>query len=147
MGIINSIASKVLPQSIRYRLWRKGHWKNYSSRFEDAIQHFVIEKGVIDPKEICRIRGEMVSAFIKDEWYPDEFYFFNYEHLSKKGIHEFVPNREANRFWNYMNSREMYLLTCDKGLTYKYFNPFFRRDLVAVFKEKADSIQEFQDFI
>ena len=146
MSIIYSISSKVFPRHIRYRLWRRRHWKSFSFRFEDAIQHFVIEKGITDTKEINKIRKELVNAYVRDEWYPDEYFFFNYERLSRKGIHEFVANPEANRFWNFMNTREMYLLTCDKGLTYQYFKPFFHRDLVSVSKDSVDSIKAFQDF-
>ena len=75
--------------------------KQFADRFDAALQQFVIEKGVTDPKEVERWRRTLVDAFVNDNWYPDEYFFFNYERLSNKGIHEFVANREANLFWNF----------------------------------------------
>ena len=147
MSFLTTIAPKVLPGSIFAPLWRRLFWKKSSAGFEDAIQHFVIEKGVTDEKEVNRLRNRLVKAYFKDEWGPDEFFFFNHDRLSRKGIHDFVGNREATRFWNYMNPDDVYLLTCDKGRTYQYFKQFFHRDLVAVFQDKADSLNELVRFI
>lgn len=147
MSIIFSIASKLLPKPTCDVIWRKKYWKKYSARFDEAIQHFVIEKGITDPEIIKKSKKELVKAFVKDNWYPDEYYFFNYDKLSRKGIGEFVSNREANLFWDYMNTRERYLLTCDKGLTYKYFKIFFKRDLVSVSENVSDSYQAFCGFV
>ena len=147
MGVINATASKVLPHIIYERLWRKHFLKSFSDRFESAIKDHVIGKGVLDSESINKYRKKLEKAFIKDAWYPDEYFFFNYEHLSRKGIYDFVVNREANRFWNYMNSKEMYLLTCDKGRTFQFFKPFYHRELVSVSKDEADSIKTFQSFI
>lgn len=144
MRMLNAIAVKILPQSSYDRLWRKRNWKRYSDRFEDAIRHFVIEKGITDPAVIRQYRKRLVNAFVRDNWYPDEFFCYNYELLSRKGIHSFVSNREANRFWCFMNSKEMYLLTCDKGLTYQYFSPYFHRDLISVADDEDDSITKFK---
>ena len=145
--MLKKIAYKLLPQTVYHRLWRRKHWKIFSARFEDAIQRFVIDKGIKDSKDINRIRKKLVKAFVKDEWYPEEYFFFDYEHLSREGIHEYVANREANRFWNFMNTKEIYQLTCDKSLIYQYFKPFFHRDVVAVSGDSGNSINAFKDFI
>lgn len=147
MSILYKIASRVLPIAFYDKLWRKMNWKRYSSRFEDAIQHFVIEKGISDPTEVNRVRKRLIDAFVKDNWYPDEYFFLNYDRLSRIGIYDFVPNREANRFWNYMNTREVYQLTCDKGRTYQYFKPFFQRDLVSFSEDNENAIAVFKDFV
>jgi hypothetical protein len=144
MSLLNIIASKTLPKAKYERLLRKKNWKNYSSRFDEAIQHFVVEKGITNPDAINSQHKKLVDAFVNDGWYPDEYYFFNYEKLSKKGIHEFVANREAARFWNSLNTKEVYLLTCDKGLTYQHFKPYFYRDLVSVTPQS--NISEYKVF-
>ncbi|MBR5736506.1 MAG: hypothetical protein IKX60_06930 [Bacteroidales bacterium] len=146
MKILYIIVSKVLPRTIYERLWRRMNWKKYASRFDDAIKHFVVEKGTTNPTEVSQIRNMLVKAFIKDNWYPDEFFFYNYDRLSRKGIHDFVPHREASKFWKYQNSQDVYLLTCDKGRTYQHFNLFFNRDLVSVNNEPK-SKELFLDFI
>lgn len=147
MRLLNIIASKLLPKPIFDRFWRWKHWKNYSSRFEETIQYFVLEKGITSPTEVERCRKKLVKAFVKDNWYPEEFYWLNYDHLSPKGIKEFVSNREANRFWEYQNSNEIYLLTCDKALTYHHFKDYFNRELVSVNTDSPESIKEFNAFV
>lgn len=147
MSIRNIVAKKVLPKETYDRIWRRRNWKKYSNRFETAIQHFVIEKSITDSHAINCWRKKLVDAFVKDNWYPDEYFFFNYEHLSRKGIHEFVSNREANLFWNFMNSKELYLLTCDKWLTYQSFKDYFHREVVAVSKNQKDSFEAFGEFV
>lgn len=145
MSLLNTIASKTLPQAKYERLLRKKSWKNYSSRFDEAVQHFVIEKGITDSAAINTQRKKLVNAFVNDGWYPDEYYFFNYERLSKSGIHEFVANREAAKFWNSLNTNEVYLLTCDKGLTYQHFKTYFHRDVVSV--SPQNTINDFKIFV
>lgn len=147
MYLLNVIVKKMLPRPIFDRLWRWRNWKKYSSRFEETIQHFVIDKGIDDTKEIAFYRKKLINAFIKDEWNPDEYFFFNYERLSQKGIYEFVANREAARFWNSLNSKEIYLLTCDKGLTYQHFKEYFHRELVSVNNFTPESIKNLQFFV
>ncbi len=123
------------------------NWKKYSDRFENAIRQFVIEKGITNPEDVNKWRKKLVDAFVEDNWYPDEYFFFNYERLSQKGINEFVANREAAKLWDYMNTHEIYRLTCDKGQTYQHFKPYFHRDVVAVMKSEEESIRNFWDFI
>ena len=147
MSVIGSVARAILPKTAQERLSRRISWTKYQSRFNDAIQHFVLEKGVTDPVEINQIRRSLVKAFVKDNWYPEEYFHFHYDLLSRKGIHEFVANREASCFWNYMNTREVYLLTCDKGLTYQKFRPFYHRDLVSISSDNPNSIGSFVDFV
>lgn len=147
MSIIDSLAKKTLSRTSYAKYWRRRNWKQFADRFDTALQHFVIEKGVTDPKEVEQWRQKLVDAFVNDNWYPDEYFFFNYEHLSPKGVHEFVSNREANQFWNYMNGRDLYLLTCDKGLTYEKYKSFFQRDAVSVSKNDLDSKTAFLRFI
>ena len=147
MNIVNSLAKTVLPKETYDKMWRRRNWKNFSDRFEVALQHFVIEKGIADPVVVSRWRQKLVDAFVENNWYPDEYFFFNYEYLSPKGIHEFVSNREANLFWNFMNSKELYLMTCDKGLTYQYYRDYFRRDVVSVSKNVPDTNDAFLRFL
>lgn len=146
MGIVNAL-KKVMPQETYERIWRRRNWKQYSDRFETSIQHFVIEKGITGSNEIDQWRKKLIAAFIRDGWYPDEYFFFNYERLSPHGVHEFVANREAAKFWNSLNTNEIYLLTCDKGLTYREFKPYFQRDVVAAKKNDAESQKRFTEFI
>lgn len=146
MRILNIVVKIMLPKPMYDRLWRWKNWRKYSSRFDNAIQHFVIDKGIEDTKEIAFYRKKLINAFIKDEWNPDEYFFFNYERLSQKGIYEFVANREAARFWNSLNSKDIYLLTCDKGLTYKHFSEYFKRDLISVSKNGTNILQDFREF-
>ncbi len=146
MRKIYALASKVLPKSTFGQLRRWKNLKSYSSRFDEAIQQFVLKKGVTNPSEVNRIKKRLVRAFIKDNWYPEEYFQFRYEYLSRKGVHEFVTNLEGNSFWEFMNPREMYLLTCDKGQTYKCFKPYFHREMVSVSKDQTDSFSEFEAF-
>lgn len=147
MSILKTLAKEIIPQGSYDKMWRRRNWVKYKDRFDATLQHFVIEKGVTDSKEVERCRRKLVDAFVNDNWYPDEYFFFNYEHLSNKGIHEFVANREANLFWNYMNSNDLYLLTCDKGLTYQHFKDFFKREVLSVSKNDFDAKTAFLSFI
>lgn len=133
MSITKSLAKSILPQESYNKIWRRGNWKKYTDRFDSALQYYVIEKGLAaDANEIKKWRQKLVDAFVNDNWFPDEYFFFNYEHLSCKGRHEFVPNREAAKYWVFMNTHEVYRLTCDKGQTYEHFKPYFHRDLVSI---------------
>lgn len=147
MSFLNGIAKRIIPRESYEKLWRRINWKHYSDRFEVAIKQFVIERGITDPALINDYRNKLVDAFVVDNWYPDEYFFFNYENLSQIGRHGFVANREANLFWDFMNSKEIYLLTCDKGLTYQSFKDFFHRDLVAVARNKEESLGAFRAFV
>ena len=147
MKLLNRIVLKVLPTTVYDFLWRRTHYHVYSIRFDEAIRHFVLDKGITDIDIVKKYRRKLVQAFVRDNWYPDEFFFFQYERLSREGIHEFVPNREAARFWNSLNSKDIYLLTCDKGQTYQFFKPFFKRDLLSFSDETTDSISSFTAFI
>ena len=146
MSVLGVLAYKLLPSSICDQLWRKKNWRDYSPLFDKAIQDFIIKEGTTCDKDIKRYKKRLINAFVRDEWNPDEYFFFNYEHLSKKGRHEFVVNREAARFWNFMNTKESYLLTCDKGLTYHYFKPYYFRDLISI-GPSADSVENFRSFV
>jgi hypothetical protein len=141
-----SIITKVFPIAFRSRIRRQLNWKRYADRFEAAIQQFVVEKGITDLHEVELYRKKLIKAFVRDNWYPDEYFFFNYEHLSRKGVLEFVPNREANMFWNHQNTKEIYHLTCDKALTYQYFKDYFNRDAVFVSSGNSQSVLEFEKF-
>ena len=145
MSILNSLAKNTLPEESYEKIWRRRNWKRYASRFDAALQNFVIERGITDAAEVEKWRKKLVDAFANDNWYPDEYFFFNYERLSCKGRHEFVPNREAARYWNFMNSNEVYLLTCDKGKTYHHFQPFFQRDLISVSRQSI--VNDFKLFV
>ena len=147
MVFLNSIAKSVIPRKSYEKIWRRMNWKHYSDRFDVAIKQFVIERGITDPAVIRDYRKKLVDAFVTDNWYPDEYFFFNYENLSPKGRYGFVANREANLFWDYMNSKEIYLLTCDKGLTYQTFKYYFHRDVVAVEKDKESSLLALSEFM
>ena len=146
MSQLIKLSSKFLPKRPRRQLWRKMNWKRYSDHFDAAIQQFVIEKGITDKNEIRNVRKKLIKAFVKDNWNPDEYFFFNYERLSRKGIQEFVPNREASLFWKFQNTREMYLLTCDKGKTYSCFKRFFHRDVIFISEYNEDSLCQFKSF-
>lgn len=145
MSILNIFSKSLLPKELYDKILRRRNWKAYSNRFDSALQHFVIEKGITDSNEVNQWRQKLVNAYVKDNWYPDEYFFFNYEKLSEKGIYEFVANREAAKFWNSLNTNEVYLLTCDKGLTYQHFKPYFHRDLVSVTPQGA--INEYKTFV
>ena len=146
MNYIHKIVSITLPPKIREKICRKKNWVKFSERFDAAIQQFVIEKGISDPAEIRCWKKKLVKAFVNDNWYPDEYFFFNYEYLSPKGRYEFVPNREANKFWNYLNTKEIYLMTCDKGQTFQHFKSYYKRELISVSAEIAESIETFREF-
>lgn len=147
MHSLNIFAKRILPKTAYDRLWRWRHWKRYSSRFDEAIQHFVLGKGISSPAAVNNYRKKLLKAFVKDNWYPEEYFFFNYEHLSHKGVKEFVSNREGNLFWNHQNSRQIYLLTCDKGQTYQHFKDYFHRDVVSVCSHIPDSAKSFRAFV
>ena len=146
MNIIHRIVSITFPKRVREKISRKKKWVKFSERFNAAIQQFVIEKGISDPAEIRCWKKKLVKAFVNDNWFPDEYFFFNYEHLSKKGRYEFIPNREASKFWNYLNTKEIYLLTCDKGQTYQHFKDYYKRELISVSSENVESLEAFKEF-
>ena len=144
---MNPLVASFLPHSLPTKLLRFFYLRTHKERFKDAVAHFLIEKGVSDNKVLRNYKNRLVRAFVKDNWYPDEFFFFNYEYLSRKGIHDFVPNREANLFWNYLNSREIYLLTCDKGRTYDFFRDYYHREVLAVYDSSVEVCNNFREFI
>ena len=146
MELLNCIAKKIVSKSLHDRISRRKNWRLYSDRFDEAIKTFVIDKGITDPAEIKQYRKKLVEAFVKDNWYPNEYFFFNYEHLSDQGRYEFIPNREASKFWNYLNTNEIYLMTCDKGQTYQHFKDYFKRELISVSSENVESLEAFKEF-
>jgi len=141
------LAKKILPKETFNKIWRFRNWKLYSAQFEEVIQHFVIEKGITNPNEVKRWRKKLVHAFVNDNWYPEEYFLLRYDHLSRKGVKDFVSHREGARLWNYLNSRQIYLLTRDKGQTYQHFKEYFHRELVSVNSSIPKSIKDFQSFI
>lgn len=136
--IIKSIIKKFLPKTTLEQYRRRKIVDNFKDRFDEAIQVFVVEKGIVDDHEIQSYRKKLKKAFIKDNWYPNEYFFFNYERLSEKGRKEFVPNREAHRFWVYANTEDAYQLTCDKWDTYLHFKKYYKRECLLVNKNEDE---------
>lgn len=147
MSVISKIASAVLKKDAFDRLTRRMLWPNYQQRLDAAINTFVIGKGITDANEIDSFKKKLKNAFVNDNWYPEEYFWFNYERLSEKGIKDFVPWREAALFWNSMNSKEIYDLTCDKGETYNKFKRFYQRDVVSVSEDNQQVLSLFSDFV
>lgn len=132
--------SRFLASRLKGRAWRRLNWKRYDARFDEAIATFVTGKGITDAKVVRDYRRKLIKAFIRDNWYPDEYFCFHYDRLSEKGRKSFVSNREGNEFWSWANTREIYLLTCDKGKTYEAFRPFFHREALSVTRQDADTV-------
>lgn len=147
MKFIRKIAGALVKKETIDKLTRRKIWPNYQQRLDDAINNFVIGKGVSDVSEINLYKKKLKKAFVKDNWYPEEYFWFNYERLSEKGIKCFVPWREAALFWNSMNSKQIYELTCDKGETYNKFRAFYHRDVVSVPENNQQCFSQFLTFV
>lgn len=139
MSFLNSLLERALPKEHYRRYRRCRNWKSHAARIDKAITQFVGKRQQIGAQQWRLWQKKLARAYVRDDWYPEEYFFFRYERLSRKGIHSFVGQREANLFWNFMNPREAYLLTCDKGATYSRFARYFQRDLVAVSREDSSS--------
>lgn len=140
----NVIPSGMVDRYLRYRALQGKVFKEHLGATMDA---FVLNKKGVSPKEIGTWESRLKRVFVKDEWYPEEYFWFNYERLSPKGRKEFVPWHEAAKFWNWMNSNEVHLMSRDKGETYKVFGDFFKRDMVSVKKGDSKSVEELKSFV
>ncbi len=139
MDILNSLLVRILPRKKYLQYRRSRNWKKHAGRIDQVIGQFVGDRAHIGEAKWREWQKKLVGAYVRDNWFPEEYFFFHYENLSPEGIRSFVGQREANLFWNYQNSRDVYLLTCDKGATYQRFGRFFRRELVAVSKDDPAS--------
>lgn len=149
MSVLNQLANKVLPPETKenYLRSRALQGKVFNEHLNASMKSFVLNRQGITAKEIKMWEKRLKDVFVKDEWYPEEYFWFNYERLSPKGRKEFVPWHEAAKFWNWMNTQEVHLLSRDKGETYKVFKDFFKRDLVSVKKKDAAAVESFKSFV
>lgn len=100
----------------------------------------------LSEKETRRYLRRIRQAYIRDMWSAEEFFYFHYDQLSRKGRRAFVTNVEKDWFCSEVNDKRVFDLFYSKGETYTHFAPYYRRE-VCPLVSKEDDLTEMKSFI
>ena len=71
----------------------------------------------------------VVDAHQQYGWYPEEYFYYHYEQLSKDQRESFIGDNEYTSIAEAMNGDNGRVLS-DKWQTYKEYTPFFQREAI-----------------
>lgn len=83
-------------------------------------------------KDLEKLMPLIKKAYIKYRWNIEEFFMWDFEHLTKKEILAYCPEYDHNIFVLTVNNFETAKLFRDKYTTYKRFAKYFKRSCVYV---------------
>ncbi|MBR2004937.1 MAG: hypothetical protein IKK39_09155 [Thermoguttaceae bacterium] len=63
---------------------------------------------------------------------PSEFFFYNFADKSFKDIAHFVSEQHKNNIIRHLNTPDAACIFNNKALTYKYFSPYYRREILEI---------------
>ena len=105
-----------------YLYYRKKKWREAKA----CIRTFL---GKEVPEKVIRWHlRRMRHAFIYYGWGFDEYFMFNFNHLSCSGRKEFVPNIQKDYFCDTVNNEQVVDLFTDKWMAYQRFAEYYKRD-------------------
>ena len=81
----------------------------------------------------------MKEAMVKYHWDFDEYYMYDYAHLSSKERESFVPEYEKNVFCDKVNDAKDSKIFDSKWQSYLHFRNFYHRDCLLVTKKTVKS--------
>ena len=79
-----------------------------------------------------QLKRKMLAAMVLYQWNFEEFFLFDYEHLSNSERKAFVPEYEKNVFCDMVNDAKTADVFYDKWATYLSFRRFFGRDVIEI---------------
>lgn len=115
-----------------------------------APMHQMMERCVdryTDPEQrenkawLRRLKRDMWYSFLLYHVEFEEYFLFRFPRLSHEGRREFIPIEEKNELSIPLSSEEVQARIWDKWEAYKLFQPYYRRDAIAV-----DGTSNYEDF-
>lgn len=105
-----------------YLYYRKKKWREAKACIRSFLGKDLPEKTVR-----WHLR-QMRHAYICYGWGFDEYFMFDFNHLSHAGRKEFVPNIQKDYFCDTVNNEYVVDLFTDKWIAYQHFAKYYRRD-------------------
>lgn len=131
------------PKNWLARLYRLQK-KTSKSGINSIIRSFLGD-GLSD-SQLRWYRLKMKWAYVWHQWNESEYFHFGYERLSREGRKKYVTELEKDLFCRKYNQSKTHRIFNNKGLTYQYFAPYYKRDVCIVNKAEVD-MSELADFL
>lgn len=111
---------------------------------EGIINEF-LEEGRITSQEKEELIVDMIYSLHRFGCMFREYFLFQFYKLNTAGREEFITDKKRYQFYTAFNTQENHELFTDKGKTYKVFEKYYQREVLAI--EQDLQFDEFKQFV
>lgn len=148
--MLRNVRRKIYKK-IRFKTWyrKASYYQRKRDKIDGYIQEFKSPDELRDEKYVRALKRDMIHCLMKYGSYYDEYFSFGFEGQSDEYRASFITEGIRMSFYPRMNDPKNTNMLENKYLTYKKFQPMFKREVIRIRKgaeATPEAISELETF-